>query len=168
VGEMIKLGILQSEARKLCASNSFEDLKGAIEYTKRRVANKTQTKVENVGAYLRKALADKYKVEDARVNGVPRVNTPAVDVKAQFNAHQEVEARSYFKELDAPDQAVLIERYNEQQSVGNLKVKKRASLATEASFFRWLARVTWGEPSAETLLAFAQEMLGRAVASPAT
>ena len=97
---------------------------------------------------------------------MPHAVAPVVDVRAEFDARQAVEARAYFKELDAPDQAVLIERYNEQQGVGILKVKKRASLATEASFFRWLARVTWGEPSAETLLAFAQEMLGRAATTP--
>ena len=165
VGELVRLGIMQSEARKLCAANRFEDLKGALEYTKRRVANKGLAKIENPGAYLRDALANKYKVQDDKGGPGSAGSTTAVDIKAEYATHQQVEARAYFKELDEADQTVLIDRYNEQQQTTALKVKKRASLATEAAFFRWLARETWGEPSPETLLTFAQQMLaGRAAA----
>ena len=72
-----------------------------------------------------------------------------MDIKSEFTAHQTVEARKYFKELDEADQTALVDRYDEQQQASALKVKKKASLATEAAFFRWLARETWGEPNTE-------------------
>ena len=163
VGELVKLGLLQSEAKKICASslNSHEDIKGAVEYTKRRLAAKGMAKVENPAAYLRDAISKKYKPESEK--GAPKnvSATPAqaLDIKAEYSRHQEREARPYFKELDEADQAVLVDQYNEQQAVGSLKVKKRATPATEAAFFRWVAKVTWGEPTTEELLDFAEKNL---------
>ena len=165
IGELVRLGIMQSEARKLCATNTFEDVKGALEYAKRRISNKTLARIENPGAYFRDALSKKYKVHDDKAGAGTAGASPAaaMDIKAEFALHQQAEARSYFKELDTSDQTALVDRYNEQQQASALKVKKKASLATEAAFFRWLARETWGEPSPDVLLAFAQQLLaGRA------
>jgi hypothetical protein len=73
-----------------------------------------------------------------------------------------IEAEGYFKELDAADQALLIERYNSQQTLAALRLSgKRVSKASEIAFKRWLAMDLWGEPGAEQLLEFAQSMLAR-------
>lgn len=71
------------------------------------------------------------------------------------------EADEYFRELDPEDQFSLIERYDSQQPIETLRLtgKKKPGKAAQATFFGWLAKVTWGEPTPEELLTFAQEFL---------
>jgi hypothetical protein len=59
----------------------------------------------------------------------------------------------------------MIQQYNSQQVVPALKLKKKASKAAQTAFYKWVADETWGQPSTETLLAFAQQMLSDNVKS---
>jgi hypothetical protein len=162
VSELIKFGIPQSEARKIARENTFDVIKGALDYTKRRISDKKAAKVENPAAYFRNALANRYALAEdiSRQSLEPHQKTEkAVDIKTAYANHQLSEAEGYFQELDPDEQAALINAYNAQQTSATLQLKKKATKLAQVGFFHWLSKQTWGEASAEDLLAFAQVML---------
>lgn len=159
VGEMVKVGIMHSEARRLAREHDVQLIRSTLEYTKRRMADKRADKLENPAAYFRHALQHGYAAGTAPSGGpAGGGSVPKVDVREAYLTAQLGEAEKYFKELDPPDQTQLIERYNAQAGPA-LRLKKNSSKAAEAAFRRWLATDTWGEPSPSDLLEFAQRML---------
>lgn len=156
VGELVLLGLPQSEARKLCMEQSMEALQAALDYTRRRMEDARAGPLDNPAAYFRHALRHGYALPATAAK--PPAAAPAVNLREAYATAQEEQAQGYFNELDAPDQQTLIERYN-GQSVGALRLGKRPNRAAQVAFRRWLAQDTWGEPSAEELVEFAQRML---------
>lgn len=165
VSEMVKLGVPQSEAKKLCVAHDYKAIRGALEYTRQRINDKKKAKIDKPAAYFRQALAKGYASDlEAAKSGADKTGASAgkqkkVDIKEEYRAHQIKEAERYFAELDASDQAAQMEKYNAQQVTPLLRLSKKATSAAQASFFGWLANETWGEPSTEELLSFAQTML---------
>lgn len=162
VRELVSLGMPQSEARKLCNSHGPEQIKGALAYTRRRMLDQKLAKLEIPAAYFRQALANRYAPNDeqhATKDQPAPQPVKSIDIKETYANHQIGEAESYFNELDLEDQTLLIERYNAQQTLGTLRVTPKGTKLAHAAFFRWLCKETWGEPTADELLAFAQRML---------
>jgi hypothetical protein len=159
VGEMVRLGVMQSEARRLLQSHSPQQLRAAVDYTKRRMADRRAEKLENPAAYFRHALQHEY--GNPPTVEAPKAPVERIDLREAFLVGQAEEAERYFKELDASEQSLLIERYNEQQGTSVLRLKKRATKPAEVAFLRWLAQDTWGAPTSDELLHFAQEMLSK-------
>lgn len=161
LGDMIRLGVLQSEAKKLLKSYGSQKVRDAIAYTRRRQADKRAQKLDNVAAYFRHALQSGYAAtEEKRAALAPSpAKQPKVDLRERYLQQQMKLAEGYFGELDAPDQSLLIERYNDSQATSSLKLGKKVSKASEMAFRRWLALDVWGEPTSEQLLEFAQSML---------
>lgn len=163
VGDLVKLGVPKSEASRITKTRTFEEIKGALEYTKRRLHDKKLAKLENPSAYFRMALTNGYAQADEvtpteTAKPEAKKNKP-LDLKEAFAAHQVQQAEEYFESLDTDDQAEAIERYNAHQDVPALLIKKKTTRVAQAAFWRWLAKETWGDPTADQLLAFAQEML---------
>lgn len=161
VGEMVRVGLPQSEAKKLARNHSVADIHSALEFTKKRGADKKAAKLENPGAYFRQALAQGWgKAQDVAVKRSAPSSKDAVDPLEEAFATQRMnEAEAYFKELDPPEQSRLIESYNQHQQVPQLRVSKKPSRAAHTAFFRWVAVETWGEATAEELLKFAKQQL---------
>ena len=167
VGEMIKIGLPQSEAKKILREYQRQEVAAAIEYTKRRAADKRAKELGNVAAYLRQVLKNGWAVVDEEVSKGkgperPPKNTGNSLIEGQYMVHQMKEAEGYFKELEPEDQDKLITTYNEQQPMSQLQVKKKTSKGAQTAFFRWLGLHVWGQPSSEELLAFASEMIAAA------
>lgn len=167
LGAMVELGVPQSEARKLMGQHSDEAIRAALAYTHERRHDTRQRKLEHPAAYFRQALLQGYAQARATSGGAEEP-CPIMDLRQAYAQEQLVHAEGYFKELDASDQAQLVERYNTQQPTRQLQVKKRVTALSRAAFLRWLVQQTWGEPSNEELLAFAQKMLSRRAATPAS
>lgn len=161
VGEMVRFGLPQSEAKKLARRHSAKEVRAAVDFTKKRATDKRASKLENPAAYFRQAVAQGWGLaEEAKVKGAaPARNDEADQLEQEFGLKRMGEAESYFKELDAPDQSRLIDSYNQQQDLSQLRVGKKASKASQTAFFQWLARETWGEPTPEELLKFAKQKL---------
>lgn len=161
VGELVRLGVPQSEARKLCNTYSVATVKGAYNYTRKRMNDKRLAQLDNPAAYFRHALSNGYSNngDTAEPEHEPRRTSNSRSIKEAFMSRQRNEAEAYFTELEPDDQAGLIETYNNQQQVTSLIVKKRAGKLAQTAFYEWLAFITWGEPSPEQLLEFAQTML---------
>lgn len=157
IGDMVALGVLQSEARRLTREHAQEEIRAALDYTRRRMADTRAGKLDNPAAYFRHALQHRYALPNAVSEPAPAA-APRLDLREAYLASQMEEAERYFKELDAEDQTALVERYN-AQALGALKLRKRTTKASEAGFRRWLVMDTWGEPSPQVLLDFAQQML---------
>lgn len=164
VGEMVHLGVPQSEAKRLAKKHTAARIKEAMAYTNARVADKKASKVANPAAYFRMALSHGWgDVQDAVVKkAAPKASRAngASKLEEDFALAQMAEAEKYFKELDARDQESLINRYNEQQGIPSLRVKSsRATRGATVAFFRWLAIDTWGKPTTEQLLVYAESLL---------
>lgn len=162
LGEMLRLGILQSEARKLLRSYGPQKVRNAVAYTKRRLGDKRADKLERPGAYFRHALQHGYVVDGEAQGTAPsptKPQAPKVDFRERYIQSQMKLAEGYFGELDHADQGLLIERYNEWQAIPAMRLGKKVGKASEAAFMRWLAVDLWGEPTSEQLLEFAETLL---------
>jgi hypothetical protein len=164
IGELVHLGVMQSEARRMIKDNSLDAVKAALEYTKRRMADKRSDKLDNPAAYFRHALQHRYAAPAKQAEQQQQQEeaaSPKMDLREAYLQEQLVHIEGYFKELDAEDQSALIERYNEQ-TIGPLKLtKKKPSKAAEGGFRRWLVKDVWGEPTSEDLVDFAQRILAK-------
>lgn len=169
IGEMVSLGLPQSEAKRMAKAYSLARVKAALQYTRKRSSDQHASKLENVGAYFRQALVNDWGLSESVVEEVhstppspkPTVS-PAMQLADAYLLSQMDDAKAYFGELDTPEQDALVERYNAQQSMVQLKLKKaKPTKAATTAFYRWIARDTWGEPTSDQLLIFAQEMLAK-------
>ncbi len=158
IGELVRLGLMQSEARRLVKAHALDELQAALDYTRRRMADTRAGKLDNPAAYFRHAVQHRYAMPDGVAEARPAPPVPRLDLREAWLAGQHGEAERYFKELDPEDQSALMERYN-AQAVAALRLKKKPTKAAETAFRRWLVMDTWGEPSAQDLLEFAGRML---------
>lgn len=161
VGEMIRLGVPQSEAKKLMRNYKASDVRTAVDFTKKRNADRKAAKLENPAAYFRQALVGGWgKAQDVEVKHTSSAVKEGVDpLEEEFELQRAGEAEGYFNELDPSDQTRLIETYNEQQQTPQLRVGKKQSRAAKTAFLRWVAVDTWGAATAEDLLKFAKHKL---------
>jgi macrolide-specific efflux system membrane fusion protein len=81
IGEMVRLGVMNSEAHRLAKNLGVDAIKGAIEYTKRRMADKRQDKFGNPAAYLRQALINRC-AGDQESDAAKGARVPKLDLKA--------------------------------------------------------------------------------------
>ncbi len=161
-----KLGVLPSEARRLITEYGQERVQQAVAYIKERMSKRNAPPVDNVGAYFRRTLAEGWgapqtatapKATVVNANGTPvSPSLSPKDLKERYIAHRIPLAKSYFNELAVEDQTALIEDYNANVSLKQLKISKsrKSSTIAEKSFFTWLGHATWGEPSDSDLLQF--------------
>lgn len=162
VSELVRFGLPQAEAKKTRSQHQPSEIRAALEYTKKRLADKKQGPIEKPLAYFRNALKNGYagavaSAEEAKP--VRKKAQSAIDLREAVLVVREAEAKVHFHEQRPEDQAKLIESYNAQQSMKVLHVTKRVTKSAEAAFFRWLALDLWGEPTSEDMLAHAQRML---------
>lgn len=165
ISELVKLGILQSEAKKYLKQYSLKNVSAALTYTRNRMADKKLKAIVNVAAYFRQALTQSF-ANDVEDNAPVKQDSGSsknknFDIQDVFRAHQIEEAENYFNELDAIDQGKIVEEYNVSQSLSSLRLTSKPTKVARSSFFNWLATRTWGEPTAEDLLQFAQKMLSK-------
>lgn len=167
LGDLVKLGVPQSEARRLSKQYPVADIKAAIDYTRQRVNDRKLAPLGKPAAYFRQALINRY--AGASAAAVPSAPSPtptsvaasgkSIDIRSAFGLQRQDEAGRYFGDLDLADQSRLIEQYNAQQSAAQLRIKKKATRLAQTAFYRWLALDTWGEPTSDELLTFAQGLL---------
>jgi dihydrodipicolinate synthase/N-acetylneuraminate lyase len=161
IGELGRLGVPQSEARRSLHQRGVAATAAALDYTRRRMADKKLAALENPAAYFRHALDQAYAgaAASAKASAPPAPARPAVDIHQAFEAQRQQEAQAYFAELAPAEQAALVDEYNAGQATEALKIKKRSTKLSQAGFLRWLALRTWGTPTPEELLNFAQKLL---------
>ena len=158
IGEMTKIGVPPSEAKRMAKLHTVTAIKAALAYTKKRMDDRKLPRLDSVGAYFRKALDFKYAADPIEPTEAPK---PKVDIRQAYNKQQIAEADKYFQELDMSEQTALMEKYNSEQPTESLRFSenKKPSRSVLSTFFGWLALDTWGEPTPEELLAFAVTLI---------
>ncbi len=158
IGEMTKIGVPPSEAKRMAKLHTVTAIKAALAYTKKRTDDRKLPKLDSVGAYFRKALEFKYAADPIEPTEAPKAK---VDIRQEFKKQQLVEADKYFQELDMAEQTALMDKYNSEQPTVSLRFteKKKPSRSVLSTFFGWLAQETWGEPTPEELLQFAVTLI---------
>lgn len=168
VGELVELGVAQSEAKKLVRTEDVDKIQAAIGLTRKRMADKKLAPLDKPAAYFRSALKNGWPFEDAKIvrsssaskqgDGSPK-KTKSELLLEKYMADQRSNAEAYFKELDERDQSALIQRYNDQQPTAGLRISKRSGKGALVAYYTWLGLDTWGAPSSEELLEFATNTL---------
>lgn len=168
LGDIAKLGVPMSEAKRLMRGHGPASLRAALDYTRKRLGDKKAQPLNNPAAYFRNALAHNYASSDAseaspvgQAAQPAKASRPKVDLKEALLVQRMQEAEGYFRELDTGDQQELMKRYNDQASVA-LRLGQKPKKAAEMAFRRWVALDVWGEPSPEDLVEFAQQTLAAA------
>ncbi|MDZ5456921.1 replication initiation protein [Azohydromonas lata] len=162
---MKAVGLPGTEAKRLAAKYPAGSLLDALRYTEIRQVDAKQAPLEQPAAYFRKALEQGYgRREDqapqaAKAGGAK--SEKQFDIQAEFEQHRREEARAYFGELSAEEKKALIERYNTQQDLVQLRIKSRITKISEVAFMNWLAQDTWGQPSAQDMLNFSVALLAK-------
>lgn len=164
IGEMIALGMTQSDAKKLCKTHSVGKAEAAVAYTKKMILQgaKKGEPIENTAGYLKRSLEKGWGVVDVddKFPSPPPIKSGAKDkLEEAFKAQRRLEAQTWFKEVPLTTQEATVERYNEYQETQALKVKAKGktSKAVESAFSSWLANDLWGNPTAEDMLEFAKK-----------
>ena len=166
IGQMVVIGIPQSEAKRFANTYTVAQIRAALQYTQKRSEDKNASKLENVAAYFRQALVRNWgfseQISESSSGDTPkrtRTASAAAQLQDAYLQHQFKEANAYFKELDAAEQNGLIDKYNSQQLIVGLRLKTaKPTKGAASAFYRWLAKETWGDPTNDDLLKFAQEM----------
>jgi plasmid replication initiation protein len=163
IAQMVAINVPKSEATRLAKRHTIEQVTQALDYTRKRIDDPNLPRVKRPAAYFRQALQNEYakSVEDSKKNGGSSKGErkPKRDIRAEFDIAQSKQAEAYYTELEYADQNELVERYNAQQKLTALRVKKNYTPSAKSAFFGWLAIETWGEPTQEDLLHFVAGLL---------
>jgi Initiator Replication protein len=170
VDRMVKIGIPLKDAQTLYADSEENRIRAALQMTEQRMRSTSLPAVRSAAALFKDALKKGYAppVEVAPVAAtlaVKNSGAPADDLKArllgEYSVFRRKEARALYEEQGELEQE-LARRTFEDDILPGLGTHMREdwrkrgldSKLGETSFFDWLARKTWGEPTDGDLLAF--------------
>ena len=170
VGELIGVGISQNEALSLLRKHGEEPVLGALRLMEDRAKNPKSAPIEKPSAYLKRAITSGWwkKLTDTTKNDEQQIkksfqNSSDPSIPELYALEQAKRAEVIFKELDEAQKQAHLDSYNAQDIATRLRVNmKKPSILSLKSFYKWLASQLWpAPPSAEELLAFAQELLAK-------
>src|ERR1700744_5484029 len=170
VDRMVKIGIPLKDAQTLYADSEENRIRAALQMTEQRMRSTSLPAVRSAAALFKDALKKGYAppVEALPVPATVAVKSngaPADDLKTrllgEYSVYRRKEARALYEEQGESEQE-LARRTFEDDILPGLGThmrddwRKRGldSKLGETSFFDWLARKTWGEPTDGDLLAF--------------
>ncbi|VXC88696.1 Initiator RepB protein [Burkholderia sp. 8Y] len=174
VDRMVKIGIPLKEAQTLYADSEENRIRAALLMTEQRMRSTTLPPVRSAAALFKDALKKGYappvEALPAATNGAsPRAGatsgSAADDLKArllgEFSAFRRKEARAMYEEQGEEERELARQSFEEEllPELGahmrdDWRKRGLDSKLAETSFFDWLARRTWGEPTDGDLLAF--------------
>ncbi|SAL75094.1 plasmid replication protein [Caballeronia peredens] len=171
VDRMVKIGIPLKDAQSLYADSEENRIRAALQMTEQRMRSTTLPPVRSAAALFKDALKKGYApplevLPPATASAAARVTAPgADDLKArllsEFSAYRRKEARVLYDEQGEDEREIARQSFEEDILPGlgthmrdDWRKRGLDSKLAETSFFDWLARKTWGEPTDGDLLAF--------------
>ncbi|SAK98073.1 replication initiation protein [Caballeronia ptereochthonis] len=173
VDRMVKIGIPLKDAQTLYADSEENRIRAALQMTEQRMRSTTLPPVRSAAALFKDALKKGYAppvdaLPPATSMAAPRATVAvsgADDLKArllsEFSAHRRKEARVLYDEQGEEERELARQSFEEDVLPGlgthmrdDWRKRGLDSKLAETSFFDWLARKTWGEPTDGDLLAF--------------
>lgn len=163
INKMIQVGMSKRHAETLLRSHGHETCLAAIEELSARQQAQGHAPIRSPAAFLHATI--KNSLTAPRASKTPAATSaaqadPSFDLLASYLSSRNEEALAYYRELGLPEQNELVDRYN-ASSVPALRIKPGANpgRARLAAFSKWVAHDTWGDPSPEVLIKYANEML---------
>jgi hypothetical protein len=170
VDRMVKIGISLKDAQTLYADSEENRIRAALQMTEQRMRSTSLPPVRSAAALFQDALKKGYAPPVEALPTAPAAaarngGAPADDLKArllsEYSAYRRKEARALYDE-QGEEERELARRTFEEDVLPELGThmrddwRKRGldSKLVETSFFDWLARKTWGEPTDGDLLSF--------------
>ncbi len=152
------IGIGHHEAVQCITQYGRGHVAAALLATKKRAGDKKLGPLESPAGWFRWKLRTPDAIDHVTTGLTDRPVAARVDFRQAYLTQRRREAEQYFNELGPEAQTHYMLEYDEQQRIPSLRVtsRKRKPAAAE-TFFLWLARKTWGEPTTEQVLEFAQE-----------
>ncbi|MDR5738991.1 MULTISPECIES: replication initiation protein [unclassified Caballeronia] len=174
VDRMVKIGIPLKEAQTLYADSEENRIRAALQMTEQRMRSTTLPPVRSAAALFKDALKKGYappvEALPTAANGTPTRGgaagaSAADDLKArllsEFSAYRRKEARALYDEQGEKERELARQSFEEtvlpelgSHMRDDWRKRGLDSKLAETSFFDWLARETWGEPTDGDLLAF--------------
>ncbi|BAN24664.1 replication initiation protein [Caballeronia insecticola] len=171
VDRMVKIGIPLKDAQTLYADSEENRIRAALQMTEQRMRSTTLPPVRSAAALFKDALKKGYApplevLPPTTTSAAARVSAPgADDLKArllsEFSAYRRKEARVLYDEQGEDEREIARQSFEEDILPGlgthmrdDWRKRGLDSKLAETSFFDWLARKTWGEPTDGDLLAF--------------
>ena len=169
VDRMVKIGIPLKDAQTLYADSEENRIRSALQMTEQRMRSTSLPPVRSAAALFKDALKKGYAPQ---VEALPAVaapaktnGAPADDLKArllsEYSVFRRKEARSLYEEQGESERELARQTFEEDvlPELGthmrdDWRKRGLDSKMGETSFFDWLARKTWGEPTDGDLLAF--------------
>ncbi|SAK60829.1 plasmid replication protein [Caballeronia pedi] len=174
VDRMVKIGIPLKDAQTLYADSEENRIRAALQMTEQRMRSTSLPPVRSAAALFKDALKKGYappvEALPAAAGGTAArapatVSAAADDLKArllsEFSAHRRKEARVLYDEQGEEEREIARQSFEEDVLPGlgthmrdDWRKRGLGSKLAETSFFDWLARKTWGDPTDGDLLAF--------------
>ncbi|MDR5857089.1 replication initiation protein [Caballeronia sp. LZ062] len=172
VDRMVKIGIPLKEAQTLYADSEENRIRAALLMTEQRMRSTTLPPVRSAAALFKDALKKGYappvEALPPTANGAgPRAasasaaDDPKARLLGEFAAFRRKEARAMYEEQGEEERELARQSFEEEllPELGahmrdDWRKRGLESKLAETSFFDWLARKTWGEPTDGDLLAF--------------
>ncbi|WP_235023260.1 replication initiation protein [Caballeronia glebae] len=173
VDRMVKIGIPLKDAQTLYADSEENRIRAALQMTEQRMRSTSLPPVRSAAALFKDALKKGYAppvevLPPATSGAASRTSAAASgadDLKArllsEFSAYRRKEARVLYEEQGEEEREVARQSFEDDVLPGlgthmrdDWRKRGLDSKLAETSFFDWLARKTWGEPTDGDLLAF--------------
>ena len=153
------------DASDLCATHPEEKLNQTIELVQDRMKS-THSSLDAPSAYFRWALKNadghivKMLVSEPSKKSKPNdLDISKITPMERFLTARAKNAVEAYKELNTTDGHTVMERFKQQPSIQRLKIQKGLDHPMVKSLFgRWYATELWGEPTAEALSDFLQQV----------
>ncbi|WP_175787594.1 replication initiation protein [Burkholderia anthina] len=161
--QVIRLGLSQPDAQRICEQHDAPTILAAVEYTAKRAAKNPP--LESTAAYFRSAIKGRYKEtvkpQKAQQQGSLDLADPQTEMDrltAEYATQQRNDAHAYWRELDAEPAKALIAEFLATNPTALVARAIKKDLLEQAiartAFTQWLANKLWGEPTADDLLKF--------------
>ncbi|SAK80128.1 plasmid replication protein [Caballeronia temeraria] len=173
VDRMVKIGIPLKDAQTLYADSEENRIRAALQMTEQRMRSTSLPPVRSAAALFKDALKKGYAppvealppAASGAASRTPAAVAAADDLKArllsEFSAYRRKEARVLYDEQGEEEREIARQSFEEDVLPGlgthmrdDWRKRGLDSKLAETSFFDWLARKTWGEPTDGDLLAF--------------
>lgn len=161
IDRMIRMGINETEAKRIFIDNSEDLIARTIIHTEQRANNSTLAVLNSKAGYFKNALQHKY-VDAVALNKpleakqISHPNLPTAGEK--YSVHLQSKASSYFEDLSESAKQSFIQNYLDTNKIASVVsgYKKSGFKSTifSKSFFSWLAIHLWGEPGEEEIQIF--------------
>ena len=168
ITQVKKFGFSQADASDLVAQHGDTIIRATIARVEARAESKSMTPLDTPAGYFRWTLQDIVRNPQAIIAafGSPKKAIPVgakktsvPNVMDRFLSARAQDAISIYKELDEHERKLIFNSFEAQNKSKSIKLEKGLDSAmVRAIFAPWYAKELWGEPTAQALAQFIEQL----------